>query len=185
MRYPDIKNRPYLFQFLMAIKHSFITMYVLALAIALKSILIDYNMYTSVSEICSFLTFAFFIITIYYLPINLYLLVIIQFTNILPFIMYSRLLVCIESIIFFLSSTIIGGLFIPINYMDIIITVIIVVVFSETLKIYLEHKHKKYYMARISIIKRSKKLYLINKEVDMFIIIFVFVFFTLVFFYWM
>ena len=183
MHYLDIRVRPFLLQLLLAIKYSFVTLYFTGLAVVLKSILFD-GRHESFSEIGVCLIQGLFIFALYYLPINIFILIIIQFTRIIPFIIYSKILVCLESIIFYISYLIAPNSFFHKKDMEFIIATIVIVFLSLICKTYLLLRHKKYYMAGVRTVKRSKKIYMINREVDVFFIIVIITISSLSFFLW-
>lgn len=170
-RYPKIKRKPFLSQFLSSIAESFVTMNLINIVLLIPTGLFESNSFKSIAEISSYLTFSIFIIGMYYLPVNIIILVFIQKTKIIPFILYSRVLVCVETIIFFLSSIMFGELIYPKVNFYLIISAILIIILSIVFRFYALKKHKRFFRVAETIIRHNNKYFKINREVDTFIFV--------------
>ncbi len=89
------------------------------------------------------ISFAMFCIIIFYLPINLCVLLIIQFTKILPNIISSRKMVIVESCTFLILSLISQHLFFPKSGLGMIIACLFVIILTLLLRKFLINNETK------------------------------------------
>ena len=162
------RRTPLLKQFVSAIVYSWLTMTAVGLIYMLLLNHRDFK--TNITEIAQGLTLVCFIITIEKFPVNLYVLLMIKFFNILPFLISSRRLICTESCIFMIISLVMDRLFFPDTRLSLLVSALSVIILSFILKIYLQHSRKRLFFTCKEIANENNKCYAINKEVDIFII---------------
>ena len=180
----EIRRYPLLKQLLYTMWNSWLTMVGICLASILILTFIDCHSKSNLSEIASAFTLSCFFSTVFLFPINIYILLVIQCSGLIPFLMASPFLVCIESSIFFVTSLIINRLLFPTDNLSILISVIIVLGLSLIFKAYLKWRHNISFVARKRILRGLRSCYMINKEVDIFIILMILLILTLFFLSW-
>lgn len=180
----NVRKEPILKQIIFSILYSWTTMLVTGLILMLIFTLTENPIKTDVSRIGSSFTLVCLFTTVYFLPINLFILLIIQFSRLLPFIMSSRLLVCIESFVFIISTIITEHLLFPNTGKCILVSITLVIIISFIFKMYVKYRHRRDFLSLQRIMKASCKCHLINKEVDMFILTIIISLLTLIFFVW-
>ena len=184
MRCLKIRRFPLLKGFLYTMWYSWLTMVVMCLASVLMLILTDYHVKPNFSEIASSFTLGCFIFTVCYFPINIFLLLMIQLSGLIPFLMSSPLSVCIESSIFYFTLVTIDRLLFPTDSLPIVVSVLLILGLSFIVMLYLKWKHNIIYVAYKRIMRGSHSCYLINKEVDIFIILMILLILLLVLLSW-
>lgn len=178
-----IKNgrQPLLKQLLYTLLYSWLSMILTLIALIMVYILTDDKLLYDLSEIASTFMLGCFFFTIWIFPINVYLLLIIRFSGILPFIMCSPLLICVESCIFNIFLNITGHLFLQNGYLDLLVSAILILILSFIFRILFKSRCRAVYLTYLKIVKASSTCYIVNKEVDIFFIIIIISIVTLMF----
>lgn len=164
--------------------NSWLTMLVMCLASVLILTFTDYNIVPNISEIASSFTLSCFFYSVFFFPINVYLILLIQFSGLIPFLMCSPFLVRIESSVFFVTLFTIDWLVFPNNNISLLLTTIFIIGLSFFFMSYLKCKYNVTFVAYKRIMRVLRNSYMINKEVDIFIILMILSILVLFFLSW-
>ena len=179
-----IRRYPLLKQLLHAMLYSWITIVGMCLVSIIILTFRDLHIKLNISEITSSFTLSCLFTTVYFLPINVYILLMIQFSGIIPFLMGSPLFVCIESGIFFATSITIDRFLFPNVSVTPLLSTVFVIGLSFIFMSYLKCKHNETFVTYKRIMRRLRSSYMINKEVDIFIILMILSILILIFLSW-
>lgn len=179
-----IRRRPVLKQLLNSMWVSWCTMLGVWLAFLLILTFTDQALKTNISEFASSFTMGCFFISVVFYPINVYILLMIQFSGLIPFLMCTHKLVCVESCVFLIFLIITQQLVLLPIQMYLLSSAILVILFSFIFMLLLKCKHYRTVVIYKRIMREGHTVYVINKEVDIFIIIMILLILLFVFISW-